>query len=238
MSIPSIAVVIPAYRAETSIAAVLEGIPDFVRHVVVVDDASPDRTGEIAAASTDPRVKVVVQSENQGVGGATLRGYDEAIALGAEIVAKMDSDGQMDPRELWSIVTPIVDGRADYAKGNRFLHWPELTAMPLRRRIGNAGLSFLTKAASGYWNVFDPSNGYTAIHAAVIPLLDRRKIDPRFFFESSLLIELGVARAVVADVPIPARYGGESSSLSEWNVLATFPRKLLRGLLRRWTIHY
>jgi glycosyltransferase involved in cell wall biosynthesis len=236
--IPAIAVVIPAYRAAAHIESVLAGIPRFVRHVIVVDDASPDETRKIVERSTDPRVRVVVHERNQGVGGAVLSGYDAAIAAGAEIIVKMDADDQMDPAYLSTLVRPIVRGEADYTKGNRFLHARQLDSMPLLRRIGNAGLSFLTKAASGYWNVFDPTNGYTAIHASVVGLLDRERIDRRYFFESSMFLELSLHGAVVSDVYIPARYGDETSSLSEWNALVSFPRRLLRGLGRRWLIQY
>src|SRR5437667_7377058 len=218
---PVIAVVIPAYKAAGHIEAVLAGIPPLVRHVVVVDDASPDETRKIVERSPDPRVRLVVHERNQGVGGAVLTGYDAAIAAGAEIIVKMDADDQMDPAYLWTLVLPIVRGEADYTKGNRFLHSRELDSMPVLRRIGNAGLSFLTKAASGYWNVFDPTNGYTAIHASVVGLLDRERIDRRYFFESSMFLELSLHRAVVCDVYIPARYGNETRSLYDSHSLVS-----------------
>jgi len=235
---PVIAVVIPAYKAAAHIEAVLAGIPPLVRHIVVVDDASPDETRRIVERSTDRRVQLAVHERNQGVGGAVLTGYDAAIAAGAEIIVKMDADDQMDPAYLRQLVLPIIKGQADYTKGNRFLHARQLNSMPLRRRVGNAGLSFLTKAASGYWNVFDPTNGYTAIHASVVPLLDRERIDRRYFFESSMFLELSLHRAVVCDVYIPARYGNETSSLSESDAFVSFPVRLLRGLGRRWLVQY
>ena len=162
-----------------------------------------------------------------------MSGYDAAIELGADIIVKMDSDDQMDPAYLLPLISPLVLGEADYTKGNRFLHARQLRAMSLPRRVGNAGLSFLTKLASGYWNVFDPTNGYTAIHASLVPLLNRQGISPRFFFESSMLLELGLLRAVVRDVYMPARYGSESSFLSERRALWEFPPRLLKGLIRR-----
>jgi glycosyltransferase involved in cell wall biosynthesis len=237
-TLPVIAVVIPAYRAASHIRSVLEGIPSFVHHIVVVDDGSPDETGMIVKSWPDPRARLVVHARNQGVGGAVLSGYEEALTLGAEILVKMDGDDQMDPAYIWPLVAPILYGQADYAKGNRFLHARELHSMPLVRRIGNAGLSFLTKAASGYWNVFDPTNGYTAIHASVARNLNRANLDRRFFFESSMFLELSLMRAVVRDVSIPARYRNEKSSLSEGRALVQFPARLLRGLLRRWMIQY
>lgn len=235
---PSVAVVIPAYRAEGHIEAVLAGIPDLVAHIIVVDDCSPDHTAQLVAAWNDPRVHLVSHHENQGVGGAVLTGYDVALSLGAEIVVKMDSDDQMDAAYLPLLIKPIWEGKADYSKGNRFLHLRELQSMPILRRIGNAGLSFLTKLASGYWNIFDPTNGYTAIHASVVRMLNREMIDRRYFFESSMLLELSMIRAVVRDVYIPSRYGAEVSSLSEWSALRRFPGRLLNGIFRRLLVQY
>ena len=154
---PRIAVVIPAYNASGTVAAVVAGIPAVVSDIVVVDDASTVPLEALA----DPRVVLVRLDQNRGVGGATLAGYDAAIARGAQVLVKMDADGQMDPRHLPALVRPILAHTADYTKGNRFLHAAELRTMPGGRRVGNAGLSFLTKLASGYWPVFDPTNGYS-----------------------------------------------------------------------------
>ena len=237
-TVPQITVVIPAFQAEKHILSVLCGIPKFVSCIVVVDDCSPDHTSELVTGCNDSRVHLVRHELNQGVGGAVLTGYQKAIELGAEIIVKMDSDDQMDPAYLIPLVAPILAGQADYTKGNRFLHADKLRTMPITRRVGNAGLSFLTKAASGYWNIFDPTNGYTAIHANIFSLLNASKIHKRYFFETSVLIELGMARAVVKDVLIPARYHNEESSLSEWKAFFEFPPRLLAGFLRRVLIQY
>ena len=237
-SIPKISVVIPAYQAEKKILSVLGGIPKFVFHIVVVDDCSADHTSRLVTDCNDPRVHLVRHEQNQGVGGAVLSGYRKAIELGAEIIVKMDSDGQMDPDYIIPLIAPILAGQADYAKGNRFLHADKLKSMPFMRRVGNAGLSFLTKAASGYWNIFDPTNGYTAIHATIIPLVNTSRIHKRYFFESSMLIELGMLRAVVRDVMIPARYRNEESYLSEWKAFFEFPPRLMSSFLRRLLIQY
>ncbi|MGE5073031.1 MAG: glycosyltransferase family 2 protein [Anaerolineae bacterium] len=235
---PPIAVVIPAYRAEEYIGAVLDRIPAFVSAIVVVDDCSPDGTAALVQQRSDTRLHLVSHATNQGVGAAVLTGYRKAIELGAEIIVKMDSDDQMDPAYLIPLVAPLVTGQADYAKGNRFLHAGELRSMPVVRRIGNAGLSLLIKAASGYWNLFDPANGYTAIRASIVPLLDATRIHPRYFFESSMLMELGLLGAVIRDVHIPARYTGQTSSLSEWKALLELPPRLLGGFLRRVLTQY
>lgn len=236
---PHLCVVVPLYRAEAHILRVLEGIPAFVRSVVVVDDCSPDGSWTRVRLHSDPRVQLLRHDRNQGVGGAMLSGYRRARELGAEVVVKMDADGQMDPAWLLHLIRPILAGEADYTKGNRFLHARELKGMPFPRRIGNLALSFLAKLASGYWGVFDPTNGYTAIHAAILPLLNERAIDRRFFFETSMLVELGLVGAVVKDVHIPARYGDETSNLSERSALLRFPPRLLRSCLRRiWVQHF
>ncbi len=239
-SVPRIAVVIPAYNVAAHIAGVLGGIPPFVSWVIVVDDGSLDDTAELVRgyAIGDPRVHLVAREVNGGVGAAVFSGYERALKLGADIVVKMDGDGQMDPAYLGRLVTPILLGQADYAKANRFLHFGALGAMPPLRRLGNIGLSFLTKLSSGYWGVFDPTNGYTAIHATVIRELERSRIHERYFFETSMLLELGLARAVVRDVPIPARYGQEVSGLSELRALRSFPGPLLRAFLRRILVLY
>lgn len=238
IQLPVVAVVIPAYRAVGSIRAVIAGLPPFVNHVIVVNDGSPDGTARVVRECGDSRVDLVEHEFNQGVGAAVLTGYRGACALGAEIIVKMDADGQMDSAYLLSLIAPIVLGEADYTKGNRFLHERELRSMPGRRRLGNAGLSFLTKLASGYWNIFDPTNGYTAIHASLVPLVVNGPIAKRFFFESSMLLHLSLLRATVRDVYIPARYPGNASFLSESKAAMEFPLKLVKGFLGRVKVQY
>ncbi|HYC00684.1 MAG TPA: glycosyltransferase family 2 protein [Candidatus Limnocylindrales bacterium] len=236
----SIAVVVPAYQAERSIEEVLTSIPAYVRSVVVVLDCCSDRTAEIVdrVAARDRRIVRVDHERNCGVGAAMRTGYRRALADGAEIVAKIDSDGQMDPEQLWRLLLPIALGRADYAKGNRFHHPREMRSMPLVRLIGNAALSFLSKLSTGYWNLLDPTNGYTAISREALQSIDLARLDDRFFFESSMLCELALARAVCVDVPIPARYGSEASHLSVTQSLFEFAAKHARNLLRRIWLRY
>lgn len=235
---PRLAVVIPAYQAENSVRAVLESVPGYVDYVVVVDDGSSDRTAALVAAVKDTRINLLRHDKNRGVGAAMMAGYARAAELGAQIFVKVDADGQMDPADIARLIYPIAAGRADYTKGNRFIHTEALSLMPLSRRLGNAALSFLTKLASGYWNVFDPTNGFTALHGAVLPLLNRRRIHDRYFFETSLLVELSLARAVVRDVYLPARYSGEVSHLSTLQSARDFPPRLLKALVRRLWLEY
>ncbi|MCQ3937025.1 MAG: glycosyltransferase family 2 protein [Chloroflexi bacterium] len=235
-----IAVVIPAYRVERDIRNVLGGIPPYVTSIIVVDDASPDSSADLvtAAAKQDKRIALIRHEKNRGVGGAMVSGFRRALELGAQIVVKLDGDGQMDPAHIPALVTPLIEGGADYVKGNRFRDFGALRQMPLVRRIGNLGLSFLTKAATGYWNIFDPTNGYFAIRADVLAQLPLEKLDNGYFFETSMLSHLYLLDAFVMDVTIPARYGGETSSLSIRRALFEFPFKLTRTLIRRIILKY
>ncbi len=233
-----IAVVIPAYRVEPWIANVVRSIPSFVSRIFVVDDASPDATARVVTDLADPRVQIIRHQTNLGVGGAVLTGYRAALDAGAKVVVKLDGDQQMDPRYIGRLVQPILRGEADYTKGNRFLHGRELRQMPLIRRLGNMALSFLTKAASGYWEVFDPTNGFTAIHAAALENLNTERLHRRWLFETSMLIELYFTGAVVRDVHIPARYADEVSSLSPAKALVQFPPRLISAMFRRLWVRY
>jgi glycosyltransferase involved in cell wall biosynthesis len=181
---------------------------------------------------------VIRNATNLGVGGATLAGYRAALEGGAEVIVKLDGDGQMDASLLPRLIQPILDGEADYAKGNRFFDIEGLDAMPRLRLIGNSLLSFTSKLSSGYWNIFDPNNGYTAIHAAVARALPMHKVAQGFFFESDLLFRLGVLRAVVCDVPMPARYGDEQSNLKVRRVVGEFARKHASNTAKRIFYNY
>jgi glycosyltransferase involved in cell wall biosynthesis len=229
-----IAVVIPCYRVRKHVLAVLAAMGPECDRIYVVDDACPERTGEwVESQCHDPRVRVLRSERNEGVGGATLAGLRAALADGAEVIVKLDGDGQMDPAEIPRLVQPILAGEADYAKGNRFFDLDGLRAMPRARLLGNSLLSFASKLSSGYWNVFDPTNGFTALHAAVARQLPLAKLARGWFFESDLLFRLGILRAVVCDVPMPAVYQGERSNLSALRVVPTFLRGHLVNTAKR-----
>jgi len=234
----NISVIIPAFNVEKQIKSVLVNIPDFVKSIIVVDDASTDGTTKVVEGINQPRIHLLEHECNKGVGGAVKTGYAHAYTLGADILVKMDGDGQMDPAYLQTLIAPIIRSEADYTKGNRFLHLRQLKAMPLIRRIGNLGLSFLSKLASGYWAVFDPTNGYTAIHRKAYELLDLDALADDFFFESSMLAQLGRIQAVVHDVPVPAIYGDETSNLSPLKSLFTFAPRLMINTIKRLIFQY
>ena len=151
---------------------------DFVDHIIVVDDASSDDTAEAAKAVGDSRTRVISLLENQGVGGAILTGHAEALALDADVSVVMAGDAQMDPDHLPALLDPIASGDAQFTKGNRFHGRGSFAGMPTHRIVGNIALSFLTKAASGYWNLFDPLNGYTAISREALQRLDLKQARP------------------------------------------------------------
>jgi glycosyltransferase involved in cell wall biosynthesis len=228
-----IAVVVPAYRVEPHITSLLEGMPAFVDHIIVVDDASPDATGERVRALVDPRVLYFRHPKNRGVGGAMATGFRMALERGADLIVKCDGDGQMDPQDIPRLLQPLLDGRAEYAKASRFHHIRELGSMPRLRLGGNVALTFLTKLASGYWHILDPQNGFLAIRADLLRRLPLERVARGYFFENDMLIRLNCLEARVADVPLPSRYGKESSSMNLGRVLFEFPIRLIAGLFRR-----
>ncbi|MFW6245331.1 MAG: glycosyltransferase family 2 protein, partial [Fibrobacterota bacterium] len=210
----NIAVVIPCYRVKQYVLDVLEKVGREVSSIYCVDDACPENSGAfIQQNCTDPRVKVIYHSQNQGVGGAVISGYKAALKNGADIIVKIDGDGQMDPAFIPTLIRPLAERQADYTKGDRFYLMEFLRGMPFMRKMGNAMLSFLNKFSTGYWNIFDPTNGYTAIHASVAADLPFDKVSKRYFFESDMLFQLSIVRAVVKDVPMRSVYQGEVSSL-------------------------
>ena len=233
------AVVIPCYRVKRHILSVLAAIGPEWGQIWVVDDACPENSGRyVQEHVTDPRVRVLFHPDNKGVGGAMVTGYRAALAAGARFIAKLDGDGQMDPRLLPLLAAPLVHGEADYAKGNRFYSLYNVRKMPRLRLFGNAVLSFITKLSSGYWSIFDPTNGFTVIHASALSRLELNNLSERYFFESDMLANLGGLRAVVVDVPMEAIYGDEQSNLKIRRVLFEFLLKHAREFLKRLLYSY
>jgi glycosyltransferase involved in cell wall biosynthesis len=229
----TVAVAIPAYRAEATIGQVIATLPALVDHLVVVDDASPDGTAAALAAVSDARLTVARHERNRGVGGAMKTAFQRCLELGVDVVVKMDSDGQMDPARLPALLDAIVDTGCDYAKGNRFLDEHALRAMPRVRLLGNLALTFLTKMASGYWHIFDPQNGYVACRASMLRRLELDAVADDYFFENDMLVHLNILEGRVRDVPMPARYGDERSSMRLAIVLRRFPVRLVDRLRKR-----
>lgn len=235
-----LAVVVPCFNVEDHIAGVIEGLPEWVAEIVAVDDCSTDGTLAVLRklASVEPRLRVVPRGRNGGVGAAMRSGYRAALDGGADLIVKMDGDGQMSSAELPRLLQPLVEGRADYAKGNRFRHVRDLGRMPRARLFGNVLLTFMTKLVSGYWRVFDAQNGYTAITREALEGLPLDRLDSSYAFENSMLSLLNIESRPVADVAMPAVYGDERSSMSVTRVLFSFPPRLVGMLARRLFLKY
>jgi glycosyltransferase involved in cell wall biosynthesis len=238
----NIDVVIPCYRVRQQLAAVVRAClaQPFVRKVIVVDDACPDDSA--SAIETDllslDRIWIIRHAANQGVGGAMLSGYRHAFHHDADIVVKVDGDGQMPPERIAKLIAPLLRKQADYTKGNRFYSPKHLSGMPKMRLFGNAMLSLVNKISSGYWSIIDPTNGFTALSRAAWLQLDGDTLERRYFFESDMLYQLGIANAVVRDVAMPAVYNGEPSSLNITRVALEFPPKYLKRFVKRIGFRY
>lgn len=233
-----VCVVVPAHNEEQLIATTIGTLPDWVDHVVLIDDKSTDATVERAEALGDPRLVVVRHEVNTGVGGAILDGHREAIRLEGSVSVVMAGDAQMDPEYLPALLDPIADGQVEFTKANRFASRRALQGMPRSRVLGSVVLSFMTKAASGYWNLFDPQNGYTAISRSALERLDLDLIATGYEFENDLLISCNIARVRARDVPIPARYGEEISGMRLTRVAPRIAGLLFRGFWRRMWFKY
>lgn len=232
----SIAVVMPCYRVGEIVFDLIKRMGPEVTHILIVDDCCPDATADkIAARIADDRLTIIRHDQNKGVGGAVVSGYRKALELNADIVVKVDGDGQMPPELIPHLVRPILAGAADYTKGNRFHSLYDVKAMPAGRLFGNGILSFVTKISSGYWSLFDPTNGFTAIHREALGRLELNNLSQRYFFETDMLINLGNIRAVVRDVPMRALYGDEVSGLklskTAWSFLTGHTREFFKRLL-------
>ncbi|MFD0739057.1 glycosyltransferase family 2 protein [Lysobacter koreensis] len=236
---PVVAVVIPCYRVTQHIVDVIERIGPECQQIYVVDDCCPDNSGEyVRTHCTDSRVRILRNQRNLGVGGAVMAGYEAALKGGADILVKIDGDGQMPPELLRRFVAPILSGVADYTKGNRFYDLSMVRSMPTLRLLGNAALSFMSKFSSGYWDVFDPTNGYTAIHRRVAAHLPLDRISRRYFFESDMLFRLNTLRAMVVDVPMAARYNDEVSNLKISRIFGEFFWGHARNFAKRIFYNY
>ncbi|MFT0877593.1 glycosyltransferase family 2 protein [Rhodopseudomonas sp. G2_2311] len=234
-----IAAVVPCYKSKKTVLNVICAIGQEIETIIIVDDACPEGTGPYAKAnSLDPRLLLIEHKTNQGVGGAVISGYRAAIERGFDIVVKIDSDGQMDPALVPSLVRSIEVGIADYVKGNRFFNPEDAARMPFERLIGNLGLSFLTKLSAGYWDIFDPTNGFTAIHRSALKALPLEKLSRRYFFETDMLFRLNIAGAVVVDMPMTALYGDEVSNLSPIRSLFSFTLKHIGVFGKRVAYRY
>jgi len=233
--------IIPTYKALNTICAVVDHATRYVDLVIVVDDQCPQRSGALVEKEfhNNESVLVISHSRNQGVGGAVKTGIAKALELGASVIIKIDADNQMDPRYI-PVITNLfaADGGLEYVKGNRFIDLKLIGAMPRLRLIGNSGLSLLVKFSSGYWNILDPTNGYIAFSSRALQRIQWQELSPRYFFETHVLCVMGLKKARIAEIDMPARYGDEESSLSMPKSLLEFPPKLFKLWLKRMLLQY
>lgn len=232
----TIAVVVPAFNEEQHIRRTITTIPDFVDKVFVVDDASTDATCDAVTEINDPRTVLIRHEKNTGVGGAIIDGHKAVLAEGIDIAAVMAGDAQMPPEYLRSLVAPLVNNEADFTKGNRFFSATSTKGMPKVRAVGSIVLSYLMMVASGNWKIFDPQNGYTAIHRRALCRVQLDDLSLGYSFENSMLIHLNIVGARIRDVEIPAHYGTETSSMRLASAAPSILRELVKGF---WTrIHH
>ena len=235
-----IAVVIPCYKVSQTLKSVINDIGTEVTSIYCVDDNCPEESWKVAEsiANKDSRIRIIRRERNGGVGAAVISGYKAALEDDAEIIVKIDGDGQMPAELIPNFIRPIYENRADFVKGNRFYHLKSLSGMPLVRIIGNSALSFINKLSSGYWNLFDPYNGFTAIHAKVLKLIPMEKLNKRYFYEADILFRLSTLRAVVKNIPMDSVYANEKSNLSVVNTLLTFPYLHFNRMVKRIFYNY
>jgi len=236
-----VGVVVPSYNEERMIRGVLETMPSFIDRIIVVDDCSDDRTPlEVQSyKEKEPKVDLIRHAQNRGVGAAITTGYQRALEEGLDVVAVMAGDGQMHPDDLLSVLTPVVRGEVDYAKGNRLFRGESWRVIPRYRYLGNAALSLLTKMASGYWNVADFQCGYTAISRAALEILPLEAIYPRYGMPNDLLIKLNMQNSRVMDVSVrPVYHQANRSGIRLSRDIPRITFLLIKGFLRRLIFKY
>ena len=233
-----IAAVVPAFNEEKLIGQTITTMPDFVDLIVVINDRSTDETSARARAVGDSRVVVIDHERNTGVGGSILDGHARAMELGADINVVMAGDAQMDPVYLPALLDPICDHGYEFTKANRFFSRTSYAGMPFIRMFGSIALSFMTKVATGYWNLFDPQNGYTAVRRTALERIDLQHVARGYEFENDLLIWLNIANVRAKDIPVPARYGDEVSTMRIGRVMLPIAWLLFRGFWRRMLLRH
>ena len=237
----TVAVVVPAYNEESLIEKAISSMAAFVDAIIVVDDASEDRTSSIVTTmmESDPRIELIVHPYNQGVGGAIVSGYKKALAMDMDVTAVMAGDAQMDPEDLVRIIEPIAHGTSDYTKGNRLFYGDAWNMMPHHRYLGNALLSLMTKFSSGYWHIADSQCGYTAISLVALQKINLDKVYKRYGMPNDLLIKLNEHNFRVEDVHVRPVYNvGERSGIKLTRVAPKITWILFRGFWQRLFLKY
>lgn len=231
----TIAAVMPAYNEEMLIADAINAIPEYVDRIYVVNDASRDRTAEIAGAMVNGRIRLINHEVNKGVGGAIVTGYKQALADNIDITVVMAGDNQMDPAYLNALLEPVFRGDANYAKGDRLSRQGFQTGMTPWRRLGNFLLTWLTRIAAGNFRIQDPQNGYTAISRQALESIDLDRVYPWYGYCNDLLVKMSTAKMRVMDIPMPAKYGTERSKIRYHKYIPKVSWLLLRLFVWRLT---
>ena len=207
--------IVPCFKSSQIAPRVIKDLFQYVDFVICVDDNCPEKTGLLIEDTIkSDKLKVLFHSRNMGVGGATKTGINYALKINAEIIVKIDSDGQMNPENIPQLVEPILNKTSDFTKGNRFRNVDVLISMPKVRLIGNIFLSFITKLSTGYWELFDPTNGFIAFNSKILNRIQYTKTDDRYFFETDLLFRCGLYDVLVSEIEIPTVYKNENSELN------------------------
>jgi glycosyltransferase involved in cell wall biosynthesis len=227
-----VSVIVPCYREAKLVGRTLARIPGWVDHIHAVDDGSDDGTHDAILMLADPRIDLVRHSVNRGVGASIVSGYRRALEKGSELLIVMAGDDQMDPGDLPSLLGPLVEGQADYTKGNRFLH-AERQAMPLTRRLGGRILSCVTRWATGL-SIGDSQCGYTAMRASAAVRLPLLTIWPRFGYPNDLLGMMAARHMVIRDVVVRPVYADERSGIRAWHLFVVLFVILRRLLIERF----
>jgi len=202
----SISIVIPVFNIGISISKLISKIPVFVDIIYLVDDLCPLKTGKkFQEINNNHKVRFIFNEKNLGVGGAVKRGYIQALKDSIDIIVKIDGDDQMDPEEIIDIINPLFEGY-DYTKGNRFLNNQNIENYPQVRMYGNVLLSFMSKLSSGYWDLYDPINGFTAIKAELLKKIELDRVDNGYYFESDMLHNLYFQSSLIKDVSVNIKY--------------------------------
>lgn len=203
-----ILVVIPVFKIQNNVFDLLGKIPEQIDKVIIIDDKCPFQTGKKIEnqIAINSKIKIIFNNKNLGVGGAVKKGYIYGLEKNFDVIVKIDGDGQMDPQEIIELINPLIDDGYDYSKGNRFLANNKISNYPKTRFYGNIMLSFLTKLSSGYWDIFDPINGFTAIKSDIIRNINLANVDNRYFFETDMLFNLNIKNYTVKDVPVNVKY--------------------------------
>ena len=234
-----IVAIMPCYKNSEIAPSVARDVIRFVDKLICVDDYCPESTGEnIRNSLKSEKIDFIFHESNKGIGGAMKSGFIYALKFSPEIVIKIDSDGQMDPILIPKLIEPLLEGTSELTKGNRFTNPKSIRKMPIIRIIGNIGLGFITKLSTGYWELFDPTNGYLAIRRNILEKINIDKIDDKFFFETDLLFRFGLADAMIVEMPTKVIYNNEISNLVPLKQVTYFIKKLFVCFIKRIFYQY